>query len=260
MKMAGKLAGDSATPLYQQVANDLREAIVNDVYHVGARIPTEPELSHLYGVSRITVRKAIEILVDEGLLAKRQGKGTFVQEAHRAPMVHEDRRAALNGFSASCRQNGLEPGSTLLRCEVVDVPPVAREFFGEGARLIAIDRVCMADGTPIMVDHCLFAREGHEFLETAELENASIFDLIRNATGSVPPSRQRPDAQYPARRRAGRPCALRPGGKPPLQPGGPVSAIRTGIRCTRASSLSSAHATRSPCDAQPDFSIRLRII
>ena len=80
MKMAGKLAGDSATPLYQQVANDLREAIVNDVYHVGARIPTEPELSHLYGVSRITVRKAIEILVDEGLLAKRQGKGTFVQE------------------------------------------------------------------------------------------------------------------------------------------------------------------------------------
>lgn len=186
MKMAGKLAGDSATPLYQQVANDLREAIVNDVYHVGARIPTEPELSYLYGVSRITVRKAIEILVDEGLLAKRQGKGTFVQEAHRAPMVHDDRRAALNGFSASCRQNGLEPGSTLLRREVVDVPPVAREFFGEGARLIAIDRVCTADGTPIMVDHCLFAREGHEFLETAELENASIFDLIRNATGQCP--------------------------------------------------------------------------
>lgn len=183
MKMAGKLAGDSATPLYQQVANDLREAIVNDVYHVGARIPTEPELSHLYGVSRITVRKAIEILVDEGLLAKRQGKGTFVQEAHRAPMVHDDRRAALNGFSASCRQNGLEPGSTLLRREVVDVPPAAREFFGEGARLIAIDRVCTADGTPIMIDHCLFVREGHEFLETAELENASLFDLIRNATG-----------------------------------------------------------------------------
>ena len=170
--MAGKLAGDSATPLYQQVAYDLREAIVSDVYHVGARIPTEPELSHLYGVSRITVRKAIEILVDEGLLAKRQGKGTFVQEAHRAPMVHDDRRAALNGFSASCRQNGLEPGSTLLR--------------REGARLIAIDRVCTADGTPIMVDHCLFAREGHEFLETAELENASIFDLIRNATGQCP--------------------------------------------------------------------------
>ena len=37
-----------------------------------------------------------------------------------------------------------------------------------------------------MVDHCLFAREGHEFLETAELENASIFDLIRNATGQCP--------------------------------------------------------------------------
>lgn len=184
--MARKLAGDSATPLYQQVANDLHEAIVNDVYHVGARVPTETELSRLYDVSRITIRKAIEMLVEEGLLAKRQGKGTFVQESHRAPMVLDDRRTALNGFSASCRQNGLEPGSTLLRREVVDVPPAAREFFGENARLIAIDRVCTVDETPIMIDHCLFAREGHEFLETAELENASLFDLIRNATGQCP--------------------------------------------------------------------------
>ena len=184
--MARKLAGDSATPLYQQVANDLHEAIVNDVYHVGARVPTETELSRLYDVSRITIRKAIEMLVEEGLLTKRQGKGTFVQESHRAPMVLDDRRTALNGFSASCRQNGLEPGSTPLRREVVDVPPAAREFFGENARLIAIDRVCTADETPIMIDHCLFAREGHEFLETAELENASLFDLIRNATGQCP--------------------------------------------------------------------------
>lgn len=184
--MARKLAGDSATPLYQQVANDLHEAIVNDVYHVGARVPTETELSRLYDVSRITIRKAIEMLVEEGFLAKRQGKGTFVQGSHRAPMVLDDRRTALNGFSASCRQNGLEPGSTLLRREVVDVPPAAREFFGENARLIAIDRVCTADETPIMIDHCLFAREGHEFLETAELENASLFDLIRNATGQCP--------------------------------------------------------------------------
>lgn len=186
MKMAGKLKEDSATPLYRQVASDLREAIVNDVYHVGARIPTEPELSRLYDVSRITVRKAIELLVGEGLLVKHQGKGTFVRESQTMPTVHDDRRAALNGFSASCRQNGLEPGSRLLRREVLDAPPAAREFFGEGAEVIAIDRVCAADGTPIMIDHCLFARDGHEFLETAELEDASLFELIRAATGQHP--------------------------------------------------------------------------
>ena len=94
--MARKLAGDSATPLYQQVANDLHEAIVNDVYHVGARVPTETELSRLYDVSRITIRKAIEMLVEEGLLAKRQGKGTFVQESHRAPMVLRPPRASFS--------------------------------------------------------------------------------------------------------------------------------------------------------------------
>ena len=138
-------------------------------------------------VSRITIRKAIEMLVEEGASRQAAGEGQrFVQESHRALMVLDDRCTALNGFSASCRQNGLEPGSTLLRREVVDVPPAAREFFGENARLIAIDRVCTADETPIMIDHCLFAREGHEFLETAELENASLFDLIRNATGQCP--------------------------------------------------------------------------
>lgn len=184
--MAGKLTGDSATPLYQQVANDLREAIVNDVYHVGARIPTEPELSHLYDVSRITIRKAIELLVEEGMLQKRQGKGTFVREAQSAPMVHDDRRTALNGFSASCRLNGLEPGARVLGCEVVDAPQEMREFFGDGARVISIDRVCTADGAPIMVDHSLFVREGHEFLETADLENASLFELIRSVTGQHP--------------------------------------------------------------------------
>ena len=93
--MPGVLTGDSAIPLYQQIAYDLRDAIVSDVYHVGARIPTEPELSRLYKVSRITVRKAMEILVQEGYLVKRQGKGTFVREGQIAPTVHPNRRGNL---------------------------------------------------------------------------------------------------------------------------------------------------------------------
>lgn len=184
--MGGKLAENSATPLYWQVANDLREAIANDVYHVGARIPTEPELSCLYDVSRITIRKAIELLVEEGLLVKRQGKGTFVCEGNAVPMLHDDRRAAMNAFSTSCRLNGLKPGSHVLRREVVEAPEASWDFFGDRASVIAIDRVCTADGAPIMLDLGLFVREGHEFLETADLENASLFELIRNATGQLP--------------------------------------------------------------------------
>lgn len=184
--MPGVLTGDSAIPLYQQIACDLRDAIVSDVYHVGARIPTEPELSRLYKVSRITVRKAIEILVQGGYLVKRQGKGTFVREGQIAPTVHEDRRTVLNGFSVSCRLNGLEPGAHLLHREVIDAPLETHRFFGKDTQVIAIDRLCTADGVPVMLDHCLFMRKSHEFLETADLEDASLFELIRSATGQHP--------------------------------------------------------------------------
>ena len=187
MKMAGKLTGDSAMPLYQQVANDLREAIVNDVYHVGARVPTEPELSRLYDVSRITIRKAIEILVGEGLLAKRQGKGHVRSGSPIAPRWSTTTAAPRS--MASRRLVGKMAWSPARRCFAArwwTFRLLCASFFGEGTRLIAIDRVCTADEMPIMIDHCLFAREGHEFLETAELENASLFDLIRNATGQRP--------------------------------------------------------------------------
>ena len=105
-------------------------------------------------------------------IVKRQGKGTFVREGQIAPTVHEDRRTVLNGFSVSCRLNGLEPGAHLLHREVIDAPLETHRFFGKDTQVIAIDRLCTADGVPIMLDHCLFIRKSHEFLETADLEDA----------------------------------------------------------------------------------------
>lgn len=181
--MSAQTLKDSPLLLYQQVAGDLRSSIENDVYHEGHRIPSEAELSQLYSVSRITVRKAIEQLVDEGLLVKRQGKGTFVQPRRRERVILDDRSSEINGFSVSCRKNGFVPGAQLLRREVVSVPEGEREFFGdEVEELIAIDRIRTADGSPIMVEYNLFPRAGLEFLETELLGDASLFKLIRERT------------------------------------------------------------------------------
>jgi GntR family transcriptional regulator len=67
------------SPRYYQVYVTLREWVRDGVYASGAQIPTEAQLCETFGVSRITVRKAIEKLVDEGWLVRRQGKGTFVE-------------------------------------------------------------------------------------------------------------------------------------------------------------------------------------
>ena len=70
----------SQSPLYQQLMTRLKNDIVAGVYPAGGRIPSEQVLCDTYGVSRVTVRKAMLDLVQEGLLVRRQGKGTFVAE------------------------------------------------------------------------------------------------------------------------------------------------------------------------------------
>ena len=69
---------DSSKPLYRQVEADIKSKIVSKVYVAGEKMPTENELSEQYNVSKITIRKAIQNLSDEGYVKKVQGKGTFI--------------------------------------------------------------------------------------------------------------------------------------------------------------------------------------
>ena len=75
----GPLTGASNLPLYQQLQRALREAIDRGLLGPDDALPPERDLAIEFGVSRITVRKAIDGLVNEGLLMRRQGSGTFVR-------------------------------------------------------------------------------------------------------------------------------------------------------------------------------------
>lgn len=69
---------NASIPLYEQVANVLRQEILNDVYGKSGSIGTHSQLAQRFGVSLITIRKAVQILREQGILAIQQGKGTFV--------------------------------------------------------------------------------------------------------------------------------------------------------------------------------------
>lgn len=79
----------SASPLYAQVADALRERIVREVWPIGSQIPTLPALAEEFGVAMITVRQAVQLLKDEKLLVAQQGRGTFVQDK---PQTHPKMR------------------------------------------------------------------------------------------------------------------------------------------------------------------------
>ena len=69
---------DSSKPLYLQVEADIKNRILSKQYMPGDKLPTENELSDQYNVSKITIRKAIQNLSDEGYVNKVQGEGTFI--------------------------------------------------------------------------------------------------------------------------------------------------------------------------------------
>ena len=113
--MSTAMEHNSVIPLYAQIVEYLRKDIAANVFGRNGRIPTEAELSEKYGVSRITVRRAVDELVSQGLVEKKQGKGTFVT----APRFSRRLDSGPLSFSEMCEANGLVPGAKILETGIV---------------------------------------------------------------------------------------------------------------------------------------------
>ena len=96
-----KLNQDEMTPLYVQLMSEIEKDINSGIYKPGDRIMTESELAKTYGVSLITVRKAMGSLMEKGLVVRKQGKGTFVTK----PKFSRNMKK-LQSFSEMCVQMG----------------------------------------------------------------------------------------------------------------------------------------------------------
>lgn len=117
----------SASPLYAQVADALRERIVKGTWPIGTQIPTLPELAQEFGVGLITVRQAVQLLKNEDLVAPEQGRGTFVRHK---PQTHPKMRveSSLQGLAQLYRELAprvmpLDEGTAMPRLEADDGRP-----------------------------------------------------------------------------------------------------------------------------------------
>ncbi len=139
----------SKVPLYQQVYEILRTSILRGEWKQGDLIPPEPELMRMLGVSRTTVRQAVDLLCREGFLEKKQGKGTFV----RTPSLEIDTHR-IRSFTEDMLQRGMTPQTKVIFSGLVEAPPEIAEKLGvpEGAELARLDRLRLANGEPLSVE------------------------------------------------------------------------------------------------------------
>ena len=164
----------SQSPLYQQLMTRLKNDIVAGVYPAGGRIPSEQVLCDTYGVSRVTVRKAMLDLVQEGLLVRRQGKGTFVAEEK----IRRD-LSMITSFTDSCEARGHHAEARPISCQWEEPTAEDCEKLGVApdGRVLELCRLRLCDGDPVML-------EVNRFPEPVE---GSLYEFLR-AHGVIPSS------------------------------------------------------------------------
>ena len=138
---------DSPVAMHRQLAQQLRQAIAGGGYRPGDRLPTEPQLAARHAVSRITARQAVMQLVREGLVVRRQGKGSYVAE----PPVHHD-LVDLRGIYDELVARGVNPTTELLDyAEVVPPANVAGRLHSGARKVQHFKRLYLRRGEPFAV-------------------------------------------------------------------------------------------------------------
>jgi len=139
---------DSGIPLYLQIVDELKRRIASGELKPGDQMPTEAELQQTYGVSRFTVRQTFYKLLQDGLIVKKRGKGTFVAY----PKIVEN-LPRLVSFSEEMVKLGKKPSTEVLSVAIVDTPREIGQIMGRAVdeKSLRIERLRKADGVPMTI-------------------------------------------------------------------------------------------------------------
>ncbi|MBB6098363.1 GntR family frlABCD operon transcriptional regulator [Deinobacterium chartae] len=174
---------NNQNPLYLQLKQVIKTDILKGRYRPGDMLPPEPQLCREYEVSRITVRRAISELEDEGILEKKQGKGTFVRFARM-----EQQLVSLDGFTETLRRQGYEPHSQVLERAVVTADHRTQQGLklGRHARVLRVTRLLSSGSTPLTIDTSFYSLDRFPDLASQLQPDVSTYELLRRHYGVEP--------------------------------------------------------------------------
>ncbi|SED92524.1 GntR family transcriptional regulator [Ruania alba] len=169
------------TTLHQKMYQELRSQIDNGSLRDGEQLPTELELAERFDVSRGTARHAVTRLVNEGLVVRTAGRGTFVATRRLTYTARE-----LLGFTEQIRASGRVPSSRVVAVGIIDSEKAAGggpDLFLSGTKLLSIERVRQANDEPVALERLLLPWPRFAGLRDLDLASVSIYDTLEELFG-----------------------------------------------------------------------------
>lgn len=178
------LIPNGSIPLYEQLRTVIRQEIVSGAYAAGERMPSETELENRFGVSRITVRRAIEDLEKDGLLERKQGRGTFV--IYNKVKSNMD---SIMGFTDSMVRMGRTPRRTILSKKVIKAGRKLADILGINKEdsVIELKRVLCDEEQALLYDESYYPCARFPDLMEKLNEDVSTYQLLKEGYGVVMP-------------------------------------------------------------------------
>lgn len=171
---------NSLTPLYKQLASALRRRIEAGEFNSGEAIPAESQLVQSYQVSRITVRKALDLLVNDGMIVRQQGKGTYVR-----PSLIKETLTSLQGFAEVMVDTHPEQVMEVIAFEFIQASQAAAKALAvkEEARLLRIVRRHILDGSLLAHATIFLPYDLGRLLTVDEVSTTPIYKLLQEKGG-----------------------------------------------------------------------------
>jgi GntR family transcriptional regulator len=183
--LLSRLSLESNIPLYSQLVSIVKRNISAGTLSAGDLLPSEAELCKTFDISRSTVRQAIGALESEGLVVRKQGRGTFVAQ----PKVRR-KTENIYSFTAEIRSMGMEPSSKLMDFEVIDpTPDIVKvlELSAPDAKVYRFTRIRRVNGEPLILETSFYPQFIYPKLTRELLESRSFYSLLADV-GIVPAS------------------------------------------------------------------------
>jgi GntR family frlABCD operon transcriptional regulator len=169
----------STASLHEQVRAALAQEIQDGRYDDSGRIPSEPELCERFGVSRITVRRAVSDLEELGIVRRRQGAGTFITK--RSDVLGT---MAIGGFADQISEGG-EKSRAIMRAVTTAADPARASALGiaTGSPVFVLERVFRIDGLPLALDRSVYSLERYPGFAERISDDTSTYRVLREEYG-----------------------------------------------------------------------------